>query len=287
MWGLPMWARKLRIAVLYDGAGLARLGLEQTGHECVGFELDPVKHHLSSMVGSGQSVLADVLDITPDDLHGFDAIWSSTPCQSRSNAANPNTAKNKIDRDYNDRLLQHTLELCASMPISWIENVIENGGDNSWGVRYNAAQFEPIPRQNRQRIIGGVHRLPAVYRSFMPHYRNKGFDVCPCISASMWKRYTDKTFRKSTEMSWYGRCLSVREAAYHQGFDIPDNLLKSWFHKLDGFTDRQWRAQLYEAIGNGVPTYMSRAFGEAYSKPNKGIRQAGFFDLVDKMKHKV
>ena len=28
---------KMRIAVLFDGAGLARLGLEQAGHTCVGF----------------------------------------------------------------------------------------------------------------------------------------------------------------------------------------------------------------------------------------------------------
>jgi hypothetical protein len=28
---------------------------------------------------------------------------------------------------------------------------------------------------------------------------------------------------------------------------------------------------MYEAIGNGVPVYMSRAFGEAYSKPKEPI----------------
>jgi site-specific DNA-cytosine methylase len=52
--------RRLKIAVLFDGAGLARLGLEQAGHDCTGYEIDPAKHHLSRMVGSGNSVLADV-----------------------------------------------------------------------------------------------------------------------------------------------------------------------------------------------------------------------------------
>ncbi len=37
----------MNIAVLFDGAGLARLGLEQAGHTCTGIELDPLKHMLS------------------------------------------------------------------------------------------------------------------------------------------------------------------------------------------------------------------------------------------------
>ena len=44
---------KLMILVLFDGAGLARLGLERAGHTCVGVELDPCKHWLGQYVGSG------------------------------------------------------------------------------------------------------------------------------------------------------------------------------------------------------------------------------------------
>jgi site-specific DNA-cytosine methylase len=35
----------MKIAVLFDGAGLARKGLEDSGHECTGFEIDPVSHY--------------------------------------------------------------------------------------------------------------------------------------------------------------------------------------------------------------------------------------------------
>ena len=31
-------------------------------------------------------------------------------------------------------------------------------------------------------------------------------------------------------------------------------------------TAKQWLWHQYEAIGNGVPVYMAKAFGEAYSK---------------------
>ena len=73
----------MNIAVLFDGAGLARLGLEQAGHTCTGFELDPNKHRLSLSVGSGNTSLADVRDF---DLRSYDAAWCSPPCQLHSDA---------------------------------------------------------------------------------------------------------------------------------------------------------------------------------------------------------
>ena len=117
-----MEAVKLNIAVLFDGGGLARLGLEQAGHTCTGYELDPAKHYLSKMVGSGNTVIADVFDITPDDLQEYDAIWVSSPCQSRSGAGNPHMSISKIEREYNDRLLEYSIHLAKSKPIHWIEN---------------------------------------------------------------------------------------------------------------------------------------------------------------------
>lgn len=68
---------KLRIAVLFDGAGLARLGLEEAGHECVGYELNPIAHYLSCFVGKENTVLKDVKDITDQEFQGFDAVWAS------------------------------------------------------------------------------------------------------------------------------------------------------------------------------------------------------------------
>jgi len=73
----------MKIAVLFDGGGLARLGLEQAGHECTGYEIDPVKHYLSGFVGSGRSVC---LDVTKFSFPEYDAVWASPPCQVRSPA---------------------------------------------------------------------------------------------------------------------------------------------------------------------------------------------------------
>ena len=53
-----------------------------------------------------------------------------------------------------------------------------------------------------------------------------------------------------------------------QGFTIP----KAW--NQFGVVD------ISQAIGNGVPVYMSQAFGEAYSKPNQYSRQLELFDLM-------
>uniref|UniRef100_A0A7S3D4R3 Uncharacterized protein n=1 Tax=Palpitomonas bilix TaxID=652834 RepID=A0A7S3D4R3_9EUKA len=76
----PLSNKVLRIAVLYDGCGLARLGLEQAGCFCVGFESDPVAHHLSKSVGSGNcKLVTSILTIDRRELEKFDGIWANPP----------------------------------------------------------------------------------------------------------------------------------------------------------------------------------------------------------------
>jgi site-specific DNA-cytosine methylase len=50
------------------------------------------------------------------------------------------------------------------------------------------------------------------------------------------------------------------ECAYHQGFTIPPQ----WHQIPTGFSKSKWTHNLYEAIGNGVPPYMAKAFGDQY-----------------------
>jgi site-specific DNA-cytosine methylase len=236
--------KKLRIAVLFDGAGLARLGLEQAGHECVGFELDPMKHMLSRHVGSGNCVLADATQV---DLSGFDAVWASPPCQVHSIARTQGAPKSPYSQDY----LEWSLSI--DKPILWVENVVRPG-QKPWGKLYNAAQFLPEPIQNRNRMIGGRYKKPKVFR----RYKRSFPGICPAITATEYKGCaTDK--RRASR--FYGRKLTIEEAAFHQGFEIPE----AWYEVPEGFTKAQWYRNIYEAIGNGVPVYMAKAFGEAYS----------------------
>lgn len=271
-------ARQLNIAVLFDGAGLARLGLEQAGHKCTGFEIDPVKVHLGRMVGSGNVIQADALTV---DLSDFDAVWASPPCQSRSGQ---NHGQQMPEYDHYNDLLSWALELPHD--VLWVENVVINtlprhDPRNRWGTHYNAVQFECQPRQLRSRIIGGRYRMPYTYRDYKYQYHE--FDVCPAVMASerQGNRYKNwnKERRKATK--WYGRRLSVSEMAYHQGFTIPNGILESWWYPLDGYTQNQWHDNvLAVAIGNGVPVYMTRAFGEAYTRPEKAGRQMALLPSV-------
>lgn len=235
----------MKIAVLFDGAGLARLGLEQAGHECHGFELDPWKHHLSLKVGSGSCTLADVRGI---DLTPFDAVWASPPCQFHSVARTQGAPIGK----YSEDLLAWALSL--SKDILWVENVL-SPSTKGLGDKYNAAQFLEIPIQNRNRIVGGRYIPPKVYHP----YRRAFPGVCPCITASEHAGCASDTRRASR---FYGRRISPEESAYHQGFEIP----ASWWDIPNSWngTAIQWRNNIYEAIGNGVPVYMARAFGESY-----------------------
>jgi site-specific DNA-cytosine methylase len=236
--------RIIRIAVLFDGAGLARLGLEQAGHECVGIELDPWKHYLSKFVGSGNCILADATKV---DLSDFDAVWASPPCQIYSSARTQGNPKSKYSGDY--------LDWCLNLPhdILWVENVVPRGKTPIWGTVWNAAQFLEKPIQNRNRIIGGRYKPPNTYHEYKKVFPG----ICPCITATEYKGCaTDK--RRASR--FYGRRLTIEECAYHMGFDIP----KQWYDIPDGFTKSKWYQNLYEAIGNGVPVYMAKAFGEVY-----------------------
>ncbi len=234
----------MRIAVLFDGAGLARQGLELAGHICTGVELDPHKHYLSSFVGSGSCVLADVRSF---DLAGFDAVWASPPCQQRSQARTQGAPKSAYAEDLVDWALG------LDVPILWVENVLVFG--DQFGTVYNAAQFHEPPLQIRNRVIGGRHLPPAVLRSYARALKG----VCPAITATEYRGCASDRRRASR---FYGRVLTLTECAYHQGFSIP----KEWAIPPPWFagTAIAWRNQQYEAIGNGVPVYMAQAFGKAY-----------------------
>jgi site-specific DNA-cytosine methylase len=233
----------MKIAVLFDGAGLSRLGLEMAGHDCTGYELDPMKHALSLHVGSGKSILSDATTV---DLSGYDAVWASPPCQLRSVARTQGPPTSQFSVNY--------LEWCLKLPHNtlWVENVYSYTGDNTWGTLYNAAQFTPDPIQNRVRIIGGKYNSPKVQREFKRFFKG----VCPAILASEWKGSACDVRRASR---FYKRKLTLDECAYHQGFSIP----AKWYEIPAGIKKGVWNKNLYEAIGNGVPVYMAKAFGEA------------------------
>lgn len=247
----------VRIAVLFDGAGLARLGLERAGHECVGVELDPWKHYLSRFVGSGKCILGDA---TAFDVSGFDAVWASPPCQKRSMAnTNKKTGRTSGNQEevyagYDDLL---AFSLAIRTPVLWVENVIQQGGDNSWGRKYNAAQFLSAPIQLRSRIIGGRYEEPPTFRPYQFAYPR--LNICPAIMASQGQGGYAPTFKRAE--GYYGRKMTLDEVAYHQGFAVPD----AWQTVPDGMTPGEWTRILFEAIGNGVPVYMAEAFGRAYS----------------------
>lgn len=241
----------MKIAVLFDGAGLARLGLESIGHECTGYELDPLKHKLSLFVGSGNCVLADATKV---DLSGYDAVWASPPCQLRSSAR---TQGDPVSA-FADDLLDWSLALPHD--VLWVENVLPQGKPPSWGTVWNAAQFLQYPRQNRNRVIGGRHKRPTVWRMYKRSYPN----LCPAITATEYKGCATDKRRASRS---YGRRLTIEECAYHQGFVIP----QEWYSIPDGFTKATWYKNIYEAIGNGVPVYMSMRFGAEYVEGGNAI----------------
>lgn len=206
---------------------------------------------MSKFVGSGNCVLSNATYV---NLAPFDAIWASPPCQLRSSARTQGQPIGHFTQDY--------LKWCLGLvnyyqnKVIWIENVtIQGKKGNDWGKIYNLAQFQPIPLQNRNRIIGGRYKEPNVLRP----YQKKFPGICPAILAS---EYKGSSVDKKRASRFYGRRLTLDECAYHQDFVIP----KEW-HEIPSFfkgPPYKWRENLYEAIGNGVSPLMSRAFGAMY-----------------------
>ena len=251
--------------VLFDGAGLARLGLERAGYACVGVELDPVMHHLGQYVGSGCCVLGDARDYALSACD-FDAVWASPPCQRRSTAIKDLTRRNGLSQPgYSDDLLDWCLtHISGKVDTWWVENVTQQGaahGNNDWGSLYNAAQFMPDPIQCRNRIIAGCHPPPRTYRDYRRAYPSLG--LCPAITATEYK--ASGASDRCRASRFYGRNLTLDECAYRQGFVVPDewNRLCNGESTALGLSAAKWRQACYRAIGNGVPVYMAKAFGDA------------------------
>jgi site-specific DNA-cytosine methylase len=248
----------MKIAVLFDGAGLARLGLEQAGHECVGVELDYWKHYLSKFVGKGNCICGDATEF---DLSDFDAVWASPPCQFYSDQ-NHGTV-NINDKFKNPDLLTWSLKI--KTPILWVENVINK--HLVFGQKYNAVQFLKVPVQQRRRMVGGSYKEPKVFRKYKAYYPEFK-EICPpAVLASELKqgsraRTWKKERRKFTRWYFYkkGRMPTIEDMAKAQGFKIP----KEWYNIPDIFTKSKWTILISQVIGNGVPVYMSKAFGEVY-----------------------
>lgn len=162
--------------VLFDGMGWSRLALQLEGFECLGVELDADKCRLSDVLVNrhfgfaSECVCADVtaIDISDELLNQFAAVWCSPPCQVHS-AANParHAARPHLAQDLIQWSLGRTpgsLLQRYTGPVLWVENVHNKYRPQAWGVIFNQAQFEEVPSQNRNRVIGGRYPPPATLR---------------------------------------------------------------------------------------------------------------------------
>lgn len=274
----------MKIAVLFDGAGLARKGLEDAGHDCTGFEIDPVGHYLSKFLCKGRSVLGDVRKLDDAFLcENFDAIWFSPPCQEHSLAKAKGTKSSMFsDKD----LLQWSIDIAGftkNILITWIENVTHC---SMIAPTYNSAQFGKSI-QSRNRKVGG-HYLPPkteiAYKRSFP-------ELLPAVTATEFKGCATDKRRASRKL---GRRLTIEECAEAQQVTIPEEWhnMPEWFtfftedYLFKAYSAKNpklaWKNALYKAIGNGVPCEMAKAFGSVYDESGSAIPGMVDYELAVK-----
>lgn len=257
-------AYKPKVLVLFDGAGLARLGLEQAGLECHGVEIDEWMHYLSLLTGSGDCELGDATKFKTR-IGNYDAVWASPPCGLYSSARTQGAVRRpEVQGDHLGWVLKlaDKAHRAGTVWSFWVENVRpQSASERQWGTSWNAAQFLEDPLQNRQRLIGGFYPLPEVHRDFQNHY--PAFELCPAITATEYKGCATDQRRASR---FFGRRATIEECAFYQG--VPKSVLKKWRKVPESWTGTKsaWEYHLYTAIGNGVPVYMAKAFGLAFKK---------------------
>lgn len=107
--------RKLKALDLFCGAGGASIGLWQAGFDTI-VGIDNNKN--CGKRYPYDFILGDASN-PPVDIHDFDFIWASPPCEGFSNASNHSKKMGKVYED----LLTPTREMLAEHPCYCIENV--------------------------------------------------------------------------------------------------------------------------------------------------------------------
>lgn len=69
-------APRPRALDLFCGSGGAALGLMAAGFAVSGVDIEPQPDY------PGELLMGDVLDLSPDDLAGYDFVWASPPCNA-------------------------------------------------------------------------------------------------------------------------------------------------------------------------------------------------------------
>lgn len=104
----------MRALDLYAGEGGACLGMQWAGFEVVGIDINPHPNY------PGELIIADLsTGQLPVDIHKFDFVWASPPCQkfSVSTLCRPERVESHPD------LIPVTREMLKGHPFTVIENV--------------------------------------------------------------------------------------------------------------------------------------------------------------------
>ena len=273
---------------LFSGIGGFRIGLERTGHICVGScEIDKYARQIYAKNFGSEPRWKDVRDIIPKELPEFDILCAGFPCQSFSTVGTRmgfedtrGTLFFEIVRIAREKqpsilflenvkgLLSHDKGETFKIIIQTLD---ECGYDVSWQI-INSKYFLP---QNRERIYIIANLRGSGSRKILPlgevsQGNNKSCERIETKKVKMnYKANTNANMKKriqDRDATWTLTCNS-------NDFTITQNhreriLTPIEYERLQGFKD-DWTegvidTQRYKMLGNAVTTnvieYISRFY---------------------------
>lgn len=213
------------LADLYCCAGGAALGYHRAGFEVVGIDIDHQPRYPFDFVK------ADVAELTPRWLQGFDAIHASPPCQHYSNLAK----RNGNADDWPD-LVPSTRTLLEATGRPWvIENVV--GADLHDPVMLCGQMFPGL------RV-----------------YRHRLFESSEDLSAPVHESHRQLCYTRDKRKAHYGRLDEMKAFVMVNG---GGNSSKAAAADAMGMSPELTKHELNEAIPPAYTEYIGRQLIEA------------------------
>lgn len=288
---------KLTFVDLFAGVGMARMGMEQAGFECVyTCEFDKHKRKEYEIIHGNEPEGCDIRDVRAADIPRSDVWFFGAPCQDFSIAGlrkglggDRSSLISEVFRlieekgkDKPEWLVYENVKGMLSSNDGWdflsiLLGMEELGYDIEWQT-LNTKNFG-LP-QNRERVYTIGHLRKYGSKQILPITSTNGKDCIPKVIGGVGEKDSNNNKQWKQQNRIYDNNISISVTTKFQPFYLDNNfrirkLTPKECMRLQGvpdeYTDRLIQAgisdsQIYKAAGDGLSVPIAKEIGERIRK---------------------